>query len=93
MENNGKEKSDENSGQYVIASSRPPEHRPLERCTLVPRILLGNKQCNLGQNKRLLEFWPILRCSEPLCAVGHRELKAVGNRVQIKIKQEGLSIM
>ena len=31
-----KEKTDENSGHYVIASSRPPEHRPLERCTLAP---------------------------------------------------------
>ena len=27
---------DENSGHYVIASSRPPERRPLERHTLVP---------------------------------------------------------
>ena len=31
-----KEKTDENSGYYDIASSRPPEHRPLERRTLVP---------------------------------------------------------
>ena len=29
-----KEKTDENSGHYVIASSRPPERRPLERRTL-----------------------------------------------------------
>ena len=28
-----KEKTDENSGHYVIASSRPPEHRPLEHRT------------------------------------------------------------
>ena len=26
-----KEKTDENSGHYVVASSRPPERRPLER--------------------------------------------------------------
>ena len=32
-----KEKTDENSGHYVIASSQPPEHRPLERRTLVPK--------------------------------------------------------
>ena len=34
---NGKnrEKTDY-SGYYVIASSRPPERRPLERCPLVP---------------------------------------------------------
>ena len=31
-----KEKTDENSGHYVIASGRPPERRPLERRTLVP---------------------------------------------------------
>ena len=30
------EKMDENSGHYVIASSRPPERRPLERRTLAP---------------------------------------------------------
>ena len=29
---------DENSGHYVIASSRPPERRPLERRTLVPKV-------------------------------------------------------
>ena len=28
--------TDENSGHYVIASSRPPERRPLERRTLAP---------------------------------------------------------
>ena len=33
-----KEKTDENSGHYVIASSRPPERRPLERRTLAPKI-------------------------------------------------------
>ena len=32
-----KEKMDENSVHYVIASSRPPERRPLERHTLVPK--------------------------------------------------------
>ena len=32
-----KEKTDENSGHYVIASSQPPECRPLERCTLVQK--------------------------------------------------------
>ena len=32
----GKEKTDENSGRYVIASSRPPERRPMERRTLAP---------------------------------------------------------
>ena len=30
------EKTDENRGHYVIASSRPPERRPLEHRTLVP---------------------------------------------------------
>ena len=31
-----KEKTDENSGHYVIASSRQPERRPMERRTLAP---------------------------------------------------------
>ena len=31
-----KEKNGVFSGHYVIASSLPPERRPLERCTLVP---------------------------------------------------------
>ena len=34
----GGEKTDENSGHYVIASSRLPEQQPLERRTLVPII-------------------------------------------------------
>ena len=38
-----KEKTDENSGHYVIASSRPPERQPLERRMLVPKyvVLIG----------------------------------------------------
>ena len=32
-----KENTDENIGHYVVASSRPPERRPLERRTLVPK--------------------------------------------------------
>ena len=32
-----KENTDENSGHYVIASSRPPERRLLERRTLAPK--------------------------------------------------------
>ena len=35
-ENGGKEKTDENSGHYVIASSQRPERQPLEHRTLVP---------------------------------------------------------
>ena len=35
-ENGRKEKTDENSGHHVIASSRPPERQPLERRTLAP---------------------------------------------------------
>ena len=31
-----KEKTDENSGHFVIASSRPPERQLLERRTLAP---------------------------------------------------------
>ena len=38
-----KEKTDENSGHYVIPSSRPPERRPLERRTLAPK----ERRCQL----------------------------------------------
>ena len=31
-----RQKTDENSGHYVIVSSRPPERRPLERRKLAP---------------------------------------------------------
>ena len=37
-----KKNTDENSGHYVIASSRPPERRPLERRTLAPKVCLTN---------------------------------------------------
>ena len=33
-----KEKTDDYSGHYVIASSRLPDHRPLERRTLMPKL-------------------------------------------------------
>ena len=35
---NLEEKTGENSGHYIIASSRRPEPRPLERRTLVPKV-------------------------------------------------------
>ena len=38
-----KENTDENSGHYVIASSRPPKRRPLERRTLAPIQSLTNQ--------------------------------------------------
>ena len=41
-----KENTDENSGHYVIASSRPPERRPLERRTLAPKSYLARHQIN-----------------------------------------------
>ena len=37
MGGGGKEKTDDYSGNYVIASSRPPKRRPLEHRTLVPK--------------------------------------------------------
>ena len=40
-----KEKTDENSGHYLIASSRPPERRPLERRTLAPINRFGHLSC------------------------------------------------
>ena len=37
-EKNGEKKTDENSGHYIIASSRQPERRPLERRPLVQKL-------------------------------------------------------
>ena len=55
-----KEMTDENSGHYVIASSRPPKRRPLERRTLVPiRIALSSL-------RRLAHISSSLRLSIPL---------------------------
>ena len=45
-----REKTDENSGHYVIASSRPPERRPLERRTLAPKIM-ENKNKLIDTNR------------------------------------------
>ena len=52
-EKNGKKRgekkdTDENSGHYVIASSRPPERRPLERRTLAPIVGKVKQSCNKG---------------------------------------------
>ena len=47
-EKNGKkiEKTNDYSGHYVIASSRPPKCRRLECCTFVPKILIvANRRC------------------------------------------------
>ena len=43
-----REKTDGNSGHYVIASSRPPERRPLERRTLAPKLRPQKKKDKLG---------------------------------------------
>ena len=61
-----KEKTDENSGHYVIASSRPPERRPLERSTLAPivEMLVGTLHIHLAKSLALLPsdadclLWP-----------------------------------
>ena len=37
-ENRKKEKNDENCDHYIIASSRQPERRPLERRTFMPIV-------------------------------------------------------
>ena len=44
------EKTDDYSGHYVIASSRPLERRPLERRTLAP-IIEGRAELCLAQTK------------------------------------------
>ena len=40
-----REKNDVFSGHYVVASSRPPERRPLERRTLAPKELMLKCDC------------------------------------------------
>ena len=51
-----KEKKEKNvvfSGHYVIASSRPPERRPLERRTLAPiksQCAVGGKESKVWNN-------------------------------------------
>ena len=53
----GKEKTDNYSGHYVIASSQPPECRPLERRMLVPKF----------QHKNETEFQIFLKDKFPPC--------------------------
>ena len=50
-----KENTNENSGRYVIASSRPPECRPLERHTLVPIFYL----MDISAKSRVMNFCPM----------------------------------
>ena len=47
-----KENTDENSGHYVIASSRPPERRPLERRTLAPIKITYRYQYRFSEKYR-----------------------------------------
>ena len=55
-----KEKDDENSGHYVISSSRPPERRPVERRTLVQKVAkqgqVGPRGAKQGQEIKMLDF-------------------------------------
>merc|ERR1711954_388923 len=46
-----REKTDENSGHYVIASSRPPERPPLERRTLAPISHLHQREVWGGHSR------------------------------------------
>ena len=54
-----RQKTDDYSGHYVIASSRTPEHRPLECRTLVPIYDLKKSFFKYLQNKStdLYENW------------------------------------
>ena len=58
----GEEKTDDYSGQYVIASRRLPERRPLERRTLVPELDFNPTVQNsllvfhFGLKKKVVEF-------------------------------------
>ena len=64
-----REKTDENSGHYVIASSRPPERRPLERRTLAPKIWRKR-----GKN-HVIMFTPFLNLEYSRFKFFHAELQ------------------
>ena len=46
-----KKKTDDNSGHYVIASSRPPERQTLERRTLAPKASFNHNTA--GRNEKI----------------------------------------
>ena len=52
-----KEKTDENSGHYVIASSRPPERRPLERRTLAPKWNFYDLQLDPKVSDNIISYY------------------------------------
>ena len=56
------ENTDENSGHFIIASSRPPERRPLERRTLAP---IKGEKCihTLKKVKICYKIAPFCSCS------------------------------
>ena len=73
--NGGKkrEKTDENSGHYVIASSRPPERRPperrpLEHRTLVPKIFVRREK-NIKLHLNPTPTHPLLHITNICCPV------------------------
>ena len=43
------ENTDKNSGHYVIASSRPPERRPLERRRLVTKFVFKLNKIRINE--------------------------------------------
>ena len=52
-----REKTDGNSGHYVIASSRPPERWPLERRTLAPKKSIKLKNQKLPRANPPTQLW------------------------------------
>ena len=62
-----KEKTDENSGHYVIASSQPPKQRPVERRTLVPKNV-GTKK-TIGRISRITFAIDRFFIVDPLCLI------------------------
>ena len=56
-------KTDENSGHYIIASSRPPERQPPERRLLAPIEYSGRSPFHKCENISISLMWPHL-CSQ-----------------------------
>ena len=80
-EKNGeKKKVDENSGHYVIASSVPPERRPLEHRTLMPKQHQNNAY-DAHHWRRLPNSVDVSKSSKRILALSLGWLQSYSNEV------------
>ena len=70
-----REKTDDYSGHYVIASSRPQERQPLERRPLVPKIGGGGRKAEFAlQYKMHFKSLDIFKAKENVGSSKHLSL-------------------